>query len=46
MSHVRIKCSRTEKINKDCKNALWLVLVHSTVSPNMTIIILIGVFIQ
>ena len=31
MSHVRIACSRTEKINKDCKNALWVLLVHSTV---------------
>ena len=29
MSHVPIACSGTEKINKDCKNALWLLLVHS-----------------
>ena len=28
--HVR---SMTEEINKDCKNSLWLLLVHSTVIP-------------
>ena len=31
MSHVRMACSRTEKINKECKNALWLFFVHNTV---------------
>ena len=31
MSHVRRACSMTEKINIDCKNAFWRLLVHSTV---------------
>ena len=35
MSNVRIACSRTEKINKNCKNALWLILAHSTVLYNI-----------
>ena len=31
MFYVLIACSMAEKINKYCKNALWLLLVHSTV---------------